>query len=159
MRILYLDDDEQAIEVFTHRLKEIYRVKIEVIAVDNLVSFDDMLQEDARSFDGIVMDLGLADPVDIPKDEYEIWLCEKGLQNPTRLKRSIPVVGWDYFNRVMREQDATKDRLDTVLIKTGYADLLVAEYGPDCCAPATLLSKGDEHYDQIVNDFLKRLEK
>ena len=159
MRILYLDDDQAAIETFVPILTQVYNFNYEVVPVTDLVSFDELLYDGRHRFDGIVMDLGIADPTDIPLDAYEAWLLEIGISYPTFLNGNIAVLGWDYYNKVMREREQTKNRLDTVLLKTGYADLLVAELGKDCYAPATLLNKGDEDYALILDRYLKKLEK
>lgn len=159
MRILYLDDDQDAIEAFVARLTQVYKSDYEVVPVTNLISFDEILYDGRQHFDGIVMDLGIADPIDIPLEAYEEWLLKIGISYPTILKGYIPVMGWDYYSKVMRQREQTKNRLDTVLLKTGYADLLVAKLGTDCYAPATLLKKGDEEYDLILDRYLKKLEK
>jgi len=159
MRILYLDDDQDAIEAFVARLTQVYKSDYDVVPVTNLISFDALLCDVRQHFDGIVMDLGIADPIDIPLEAYEEWLLRIGISYPTILKGNISVLGWDYYNKVMRKRERTKNRLDTVLLKTGYADLLVAKLGKDCYAPATLLNKGDEDYAVILDRYLKKLEK
>lgn len=159
MRILYLDDDQKAVEAFVEMLTQVYNSTCEVVPVTDLVSFDEILCDGRQRFDGIVMDLGIVYPTDIPLDVYAAWLSEIGISDPTYLMGAIPVLGWDYYDKVMRKKEQTKDRLDTVLLKTGYEDLLVAELGKDCYAPATLLNKGDEDYASILDRYLKKLEK
>lgn len=159
MRILYLDDDQDAIEVFVSGLTQVYKSDFEVFPVTDLISFDEILYDGRQHFDGIVMDLGISDPIDIPLEAYEEWLLKIGISYPTFLMGNISVLGWDYYSKVMRNRAQTKNRLDTVLLKTGYADLLLAEYGKNCYAPATLLKKGDEEYDLILDRYLKKLEK
>lgn len=153
MEVLFLDDNSRTIESFVTDVRSMFGDGVHITAVSNLVDFDYELYESGRNYDRFVLDLGLAKPNDFPDEVYEEWLKERGISETTFLSNVISVPGWDYFECVMKKQESTKIRLNRVMLKTGYADLLLKEKGENCYLPACLLSKGDELYAEKLKAF------
>ena len=153
MEILYLDDDVNAVNAF-FTFMNTFEKKYEITAVSNLVDFDEELYESGKSYDKYILDLGIVAPNEFSKEMYDNWLEDIGITEVTHLGAVISVPGWDYYEKVMRTRDLTKNRLDHVMLKTGYAELLKKEVSEQRYLPATLLNKGDEHYEEILKKFL-----
>lgn len=156
MEILFLDDDARAGETFDEWARTVLGGENHVTFVSNLVDFDYELYESGKTFDKYILDLGLEKPPEFPDDEYNHWLKDIGILDPTYLNPVTSALGWDYYDQVMRERDLTRERLDRVLLKTGYAELLIEKKGKNCYLPATLLNKGDEAYESTLKEFLAK---
>ena len=154
MDILLLDDDSEAIVSFENTVRSMLGESVYFTAVSNLMDFDYELYESGRNYDRYLIDLGLEKPNDFSDEVYEEWLKNLGISETTKLGHVISVPGWDYYERVMKKRESTRNRLNRVMLKTGFADLLMKEKGADCCLPATLLSKGDDSYEEKLKDFL-----
>ena len=154
MEILYLDDDARAVKPFENDAHVILGDWCRITAVSNLVDFNFELYESGKIFDRYVLDIGIVKPNEFSDELYEQWLNEIGISKTTYLNNIISVLGWDYYDLVMRKRESTKNRLNRVLLKTGFADLLLKEKGKDCYRPATLLNKGDEFYSEKLKAFL-----
>ena len=153
MEVLFLDDDSRAIVAFENTVRSLLGERVYFTSVSNLVDFDYELYESGKTYDRYVIDLGLNKPTDFPEEAYAYWLKEHDIFEITLLDHVIPVPGWDYFEHVMKKRDSTKDRLARIMLKTGFADLLVKEKGEDCYKPAKLLNKGAEDYINELKDF------
>lgn len=156
MKILFLDDNVRSFESFKGWIDTFRPGEVEFTYTDNLVDFDYELYESGNPYDIFVIDLNLEMPPDFQEDQYSAWLEGIGIRQVTELRPGCTALGWDYYDKVMREKPSTKDRLNHVLLKTGYADLLMRKFGKNCCSPATLLNKGDEQYDRILRKFLEK---
>lgn len=154
MKVLYLDDNDDARTTFVEWVKTMQDLDVDITSVSNLVDFHAMIYEEEERFDKYIMDLNLIPPSDIPEDSYNDWLHEIGITNPTLLMNRIPIVALDYLNEVMRKKAPTMYQIDKVLIKTGYKELLLKENKQ--YAPAALLNKGDKDYLDVVKNFLKK---
>lgn len=153
MEVLFLDDNSRAIESFITDVRSILGDEVHITAVSNLVDFDFELYESGRVYDRYVIDFELEKPIEFSDDVYEQWLKKNGIAQTTYLGNVISVPGWDYYEGVMKKRDSTKGRLNRVMLKTGYADLLLKEKGEHCYLPASLLSKGDELYEEKLKAF------
>lgn len=156
MNILFLDDDPDALEDLNEWIHVYYKGEIQTTLVSNLIDFDYELYESGTRYDKYILDLGIIKPVEFTDDEYKQWLDDVGISKITWLNTRISVLGWDYYNQVMRVRPSTKDRLDRVMLKTGFAELLVSTLGKDCFLPATLLNKGDEDHNSKLIEFLQK---
>ena len=154
MKIIFLDDNARACKTFDEWIHSAIKEDTHVTFATNLLDFDYELYESGDQYDKYILDLGLNKPAEFPQDEYEQWLGSIGITEPTYLNPATSVLGWDYYQKVMRVREATKDRLDRVMLKSGYVDLLVSKFGDACYRPATLLNKGDTNHNFMLKSFL-----
>ena len=152
MRILLLEDEIQTIEALKNQFSSFAKIE----DTDDLLKFDEMLYESpgAANYDIILMDLRLESfflPQEILR-EFLPNLVEKSLT----LINGIPLIGWDYYVRMLLVQPATMLLKEKIYLLTGHAKLLerlgYARIVPD----GHLLDKADEEIFKRLQRIIKQ---
>jgi hypothetical protein len=158
-KILFLENDLQ----FVKAIKQTFHSHV-IKCAENLLVFDSAIygSPGIDAFDLVLIDLALNFPPDIielyKKEIPDLYVESLVKANITRLDAKIYLYGWDYYQRVIRHRDKTKECAHTkfALISGHTVRLKKKKLYPESIpSNVELLDKGSPDLYDKIREFLK----
>ena len=160
MQVLYFEPDYEIRSTFREWFNCVFPRHV-IEPVDNIVSFDDLLNE--QSFNYYILDSYIPDiPPDLPGDFYSEYLKELGITGKTMYKYEMgpfPLVGLAYFDIVMRKKLTGDQLLHTALDIRFDGNRFRRLVPAELYEPATLLAISDRDYEDTLFRFMRSLRQ
>lgn len=118
-KVLILEDNMDLAETYKKRFFGV----AEVVAVDNLIAFDEQLFDlhGIERYDRVIIDLAIP-LVDLNLEDLLEMIPEMH-EDVTRLKGTIPLFGWDYFRYKILENPENSKYVSKFVIISGHGDM------------------------------------